>query len=498
MKRVAVIGTAMLLMACSRGKPALPNGPAGVDYTVTATLEEDMQTGLFQLELRSGKPVEVFYELIDQDGSIMADALYRVRDTTHTVPDHIRDVRQWTAETPQLYTLHLKVDSRDSYHPVAFRRIEPYKKDTFLVNGCKVPFRGANLEGQLQRETLRTLKQAGVNALNTAPLPRALQELCDSAGFYLYPQQDSLHRPDIRSAAVRHAWQDISILAVEPDNGLFRIENHRQFSSIEDYSIRWWVERDGKPLRRLFKRPLHFTTDPGSAEEFRIQLPRMKKPGEYRLFFEAVSREERPLVEKGSVLASESFLLKDSSSPEEFQAKGPLTITEGDTRLVIRGKDVEMVFDRADGSVKSLRVKERDLLPGGLAPVLPAESRAQCSWNLQGDTLVLRARYPDHTTALFTLLGNGVLKVESPGTPFRLQGRESGLRYFGQAPDLWATSASKTLRTTAGEEGTHPETSWLETEGFTIRGDAPFSFRSHGNQLTIIPDPAFTLVPRHK
>ena len=497
MRSAAVIASALLLLACSREKPVLPSGPAGVDYTVTASLEEDMQTGLFQLELRSGKPVEVFYELLDQDGSVMADALYRVRDTTETVPDRIRDVRQWTAETPQLYTLHLKVDKQDSYHPVAFRRIEPYKKDTFLVNGCKVPFRGANLGQDAKRETLRTLKQAGVNALNTAPLPQALQDLCDSAGFYLYPQQDSLERPDIRSAALRHAWQDIGIKAEEPENGLFRIENYRQFSSIEDYTVRWWVERDGKPLNRLFKKPLHFATEPGSAEEFRIRLPRMKKPGEYRLFFEAISREDRPLVEKGSILASESFLLKDSSAPEEFQSKGPLTVTDGDTRLVIRGKDVEMVFDRADGSVKSLRVKERDLLPGGLTPVLPAENRAQCSWNLQGDSLVLRARYPDQS-AVFTLLGSGVLKVESPGTAFRLQGRESGLRYFGQAPDLWAASAFKTLRTTVGEEGTHPETSWLETENFTLRGDSPFAFHSRGNQLTIIPDPAFTLVPRHK
>ena len=155
------------------------------------------------------------------------------------MPDRLRDVRQWTAETPQLYTLHLKVDNKDSYHPVAFRRIEPYKKDSFMVNGCKVPFRGANLSGQVQRETLAALKKAGVNALNTASLPQALQELCDSAGFYLYPQTDTLERPDIRSAAVRHAWQDIGIEAVESENGLFRIENRRQFSSLENYAIRW-------------------------------------------------------------------------------------------------------------------------------------------------------------------------------------------------------------------------------------------------------------------
>lgn len=494
-----VIGTAALLLSCSRPAPVRQSGPAGVDYDVKATLEEDLQTGFFQMELRSGKPVEVFYEIMDRNGEVLADALYRVADTTVTVPEHLRNVRQWTAETPELYTLHLQVDGRSSYHPVAFRLIKTYKKDTFLVNGCKVPFKGVNLD-KPEREALKTLKLAGVNALNTADRPRALQELCDSAGFYLYPVPDSLDRPDTRSAAVRHAWQDVSIQAVNPAEGLFQIQNRRQFTSLEDYTLRWWVERDGKRLRRPLLRRLHFSTDPGMSEVFQLKLPPMKKPGEYRLFFEAVARESRPLVEKGSVMASECILLQESPDPEPFHAQGPLTVTEGDTRLVIRGKDVEMVFDRADGTVKSLKVKNRDLLPGGLKPVLPAEARAVCSWDLRPDSLLLRARYllPEgERSALFTLLGNGVLQVESPGTGFCLQAAESGLRYFGEAPDLFAAAVYKTLRTTAGENGSHPQTSWLELEAFTLQGATPFAFQSQKKQLIITPDPSFTLVPRH-
>lgn len=500
MRLPAVIGAVALLLSCSQPAPVRQSGPAGVDYDVNATLEGDLQTGFFQLELRSGKPVEVFYEIMDRDGEVLADALYRVRDTTVTVPEHLRDVRQWTAETPELYTLHLQVDGRSSYHPVAFRLIETYKKDTFLVNGCKVPFKGANLNGRTSRETLQALKLAGVNALNTADRPRALQELCDSAGFYLYPVPDSLDRPDTRSAAARHAWQDVSIRAVDPAEGIFQIQNRRQFTSLEDYTLRWWVERDGKRLRRPLLRRLHFDTDPGMSEEFHLKLPPMKKPGEYRLFFEALARESRPLVEKGSVMASECILLKESPTLEAFHAKGPLTVTEGDTRLVIRGKEVEMVFDRADGTVKSMKVKNRDLLPGGLKPVLPAEARAVCSWNLQPDSLTLRARYllpEEEKTALFTLLGNGVLKVESPGISFCLQAPESGLRYFGEAPDLFAAAVYKTLRTTAGESGSHPLTSWLEMEAFTLQGTNPFAFQNQGKQLIITPDPAFELVPRH-
>ena len=501
MRYGAVIAAALLLLACSRNEPAPGSGPDGVDFSLTAGLEADLQTGFFQLELRSSNPAEVFYEILDRDGSVLADALYRVRDTTCTRPERLPDVRPWTAETPELYTLHLQAGGRDSYHPVAFRRIDPYKKDSFLVNGHPVPIKDANLDGPAGRETLLALKQAGVNALNTASRPRAFRELCDSAGIYLYPRPDSLARPDPRSAAVRRAWQDVAVLPVDPESGVFRIENRRQFTSLEDYTFRWWVERDGKRLHRPWRRTLHFATAPGSAQEFGLKLPPMKKPGEYRLFFEAVARTSRPLVEKGSVRARECLLLKEGPAPEPFRGKGPLTVTEGDTRLVVRGKDVEMVFDRADGAVKSLKVKGRELLPDGLAPCwMDAPDQVQCSWEAEPDALRLHVRYllpGARETARFTLLASGALQVESPGTAFRLQAPDSGLRYLGEGPDLQGGPLGKTLRTTAGEAGAHPDTSFLETDAFTLRGTAPFAFRSDGSRLTLIPESAFWLVPRH-
>ena len=68
MRLPAVIGAVALLLSCSQPAPVRQSGPAGVDYDVNATLEGDLQTGFFQLELRSGKPVEVFYEIMDRDG----------------------------------------------------------------------------------------------------------------------------------------------------------------------------------------------------------------------------------------------------------------------------------------------------------------------------------------------------------------------------------------------------------------------------------------------
>lgn len=500
MKPWTVIGGVLLLLSCKQGQPAIPlprQGAAVVDYDAAATLEEDLETGRLQLTFRSSTPTEVFYEVMDQDGTVLADAVYRVNGEVETVADRLPLVRQWTAETPQLYTLHLQAGGRDSYHPLAFRRVRTWKKDTLLVNGCKVPIKGANLE-QANREALKTLKEANVNTVNAFYLPRSLRELCDSAGLYLFPQPDSLDRPNPRTTALRHSRQELAIQPLDLEQGLFRIENRRRFASLEDYTLSWWVERDGKPLNRLHRHQLHFETAPGAAEDFRIGLPGMDRPGEYRLFFEAASREDRPLVAKGTVLATETFLLKDDSRKEPFPAGGTLSVTEGDTRLVFRGQEVEMVFDRAYGSVKSLRIKGRELLPGGMEPAFPVPVRALCNWSNRADSLVLQARYqlPEgERLAVFTLLGNGVLKVESPVTPFRIQAPASGLRYFGQAPDLFTTSAFKTRRETTGEPGWHPETSWLQLEDFTLVGTAPFSFLCSGTRLSIAPEQAFVLVP---
>ncbi len=503
MRRLAVIGAALLLFSCSGGISGdRQNGAPAVDFDLSARLEEDLHTGYFQLKLRSQTPVEVFYEILDRDGSVLTDAAYRVDSLTTTRPERLPDVRPWNAETPEFYTLHLQAGGRDSYHPLAFRRISPYKKDSFWVNGHKVPFKGADFKARNRTEALAELsrlKQLNVNALNTAPLPRELAELADSAGFYLYPQWDTLGRPNPGSQALKQARQELEIRPLDLQEGVFSILNHRQFSPLSNYTVRWWVEKDGKAVGLFPKKKLHFDTPPEAEEEFRIRLPKRKEKGEYRLFFAAGPQQNGKLLAKETVLATEEFLLQEGSRKDAPTAAGTLTLTEGDTRLVIRGKDVEMVFDRAEGSVKSLQVKGKTYLEGGLVPLLAAS--AQCSWQELEDRLVLQAQYPlsdgGRKTVRFTLFGNGILKVESrDGMGFRLSAGD-GL-FLGRLPDSRADEPFKTIRAT--EDGTdwNTETSWLETPQFTLVGNQPFNFRKQGASLEVVPADAVTLIPGKK
>ena len=179
----------------------------GFDFSVISTLDEDLQTGIFKLRMHSKAPVEVFYELLDKDGTAVADAVFEFSGSMATVTDTIPAVRRWSAETPELYTLLLRVNGEYTRFHVGFRRLEVKEvPDTdgrpvhaFLVNGQPVKFKGVNFHEhnpytgnyttkQNILEDLLLMRKANINAIRTChyPQPREFYELCDSLGFYVY------------------------------------------------------------------------------------------------------------------------------------------------------------------------------------------------------------------------------------------------------------------------------------------------------------------------
>ena len=84
--------------------------PAHFDFSIVSTLDPTLTKGIFRMNMRSTGRSEVSYELIGKDGEIVADAIYEFRGDITTVSDTIRNVRTWSAETPELYTLLLRVN----------------------------------------------------------------------------------------------------------------------------------------------------------------------------------------------------------------------------------------------------------------------------------------------------------------------------------------------------------------------------------------------------
>ncbi|MGQ4389720.1 glycoside hydrolase family 2 TIM barrel-domain containing protein [Streptomyces sp. SAS_270] len=120
----------------------------------------------------------------------------------------VPDVRTWNAETPELYTLTVRLHRPDgtiadtSRHRIGFRDIEIVGRD-LLVNGERVYIRGVNrhdfhpLTGRTvshedMRADLVLLKRFGFNAIRTAHYPNdpGLYDLADELGLYVVDEAD--------------------------------------------------------------------------------------------------------------------------------------------------------------------------------------------------------------------------------------------------------------------------------------------------------------------
>ena len=684
----------------------------GFDFSVVSTLDESLKNGIFKLRMRSRQPVKIFYELLDKDGSAVADAVYEFKGGVVSVEDIIPDVRHWSAETPELYTLVLKVGGEYTRFNVGFRRIEiaPVgKAKCLLVNGQPVKFKGVNyhehnpytghyLTRQNILEDLLLMKKANINAVRTChyPQPREFYELCDSLGIYVYDEanieshgmgyspertlaakpewyskhidrilnmyyrtanypcvtilslgneagnginfqnaykelkaleKDGMNRPvcyeraefswntdmivpqypgadwfrhmgenyfdrpvcpseyahamgnstgsldlqwdaiyshvqlqggfiwdwvdqglydkekvwtyggdygkDTPSDAnflcngivnpdrnphpafweVKHVYQDIKVL--KTDDG-FEVFNRHYFKSLDGYGIRWWIERNGKRIKRGKAK---LSAAPQSAEPLKVRLPRMRRSGEYRIFFESFNRKN-----KADIIAADEFSL-GTVEAKERKVKSPVSgITDGDTRIVMRGKKTELVFDKVSGNILSYKYKGKDVVNAdfGLRPNfwrapndndygagLPyllkdwADAVKSVTTKVENGSVTALYQLPDDARlqVVYTLREDGSLNIESnftggtrqqilPRLGFRFHVNADEFSYFGRGPvenyrdrnsctfkRIWKSRASEEFYpyVRPQETGHHTETSWLKIGKLKVSGDFEFN-----------------------
>lgn len=120
----------------------------------------------------------------------------------------IPNPEQWTAESPNLYTLHFILSDASGKEvervkqQVGFRSIE-IKDGQMLINGKPIRFRGVNRHehdprlGRVMTEErmlqdILLMKQANINAVRTSHYPNHPRwyELCDSIGLYVMDEAD--------------------------------------------------------------------------------------------------------------------------------------------------------------------------------------------------------------------------------------------------------------------------------------------------------------------
>ncbi|HIS34626.1 MAG TPA: DUF4981 domain-containing protein [Candidatus Avirikenella pullistercoris] len=179
------------------------------DFIMATSLDPTYQNGMLQLGVvikshyLNPKEVRVYYDCLDPEGETVSyESKYsrlrmRLEDTVYfNIP--IPSVRKWSAETPDLYTILVRVQREDGRFTeyittqMGFRTVE-VKDNRLLVNGKPVFIRGVNLkekqwssEAEMEKELIE-LKKLNVNAIRCEgyPMPSRFYELCDRYGFYV-------------------------------------------------------------------------------------------------------------------------------------------------------------------------------------------------------------------------------------------------------------------------------------------------------------------------
>ncbi|MFH0991038.1 MAG: glycoside hydrolase family 2 TIM barrel-domain containing protein [bacterium] len=186
------------------------------DFWVRASLDNDYKNGVISVDIdlrnylpnRPAGTVEVEMQLLDEmnqvvaQGSSIVEMIGKEQATTTLLSQTVKNPKQWTAETPNLYTLVLSLISGGGIQEVVgcktgFRKVE-IKAGQLLVNGMAILIKGTNrhehdpltahvLSDEVLLKDIMLMKQYNLNAVRTSHYPNDPRwyELCDKYGIYL-------------------------------------------------------------------------------------------------------------------------------------------------------------------------------------------------------------------------------------------------------------------------------------------------------------------------
>ncbi|MDR0988311.1 MAG: DUF4981 domain-containing protein [Prevotellaceae bacterium] len=182
------------------------------DFKVETLLDSYYTDGIFRLRVKLANendlttPYQVSYRLIDDANNNIAQSSTRVEadQTQVEFPQKtITRPKQWTAETPNLYTLliTLKRTNGEIFEStsckVGFRSVE-IKNGQLMINGVPILVKGVNLHEhnentghyvteELMMKDMELWKKYNINTIRTSHYPQQerFYELCDQYGFYV-------------------------------------------------------------------------------------------------------------------------------------------------------------------------------------------------------------------------------------------------------------------------------------------------------------------------
>ena len=177
-----------------------------LDVRVETELKNNYKDGALNITAKLQGNTLAYFGLYDPDGKeVIVTGTDNVKNGVAKYQLRVKNVRKWSAETPNLYTLVVSpIQNGGQYAPyeiiqvkVGFRKVE-IKNKQLLVNGQPVLLKGANrheidpdagynVSEQRMIQDIMMMKRMNINAVRTCHYPDDPRwyELCDKYGLYV-------------------------------------------------------------------------------------------------------------------------------------------------------------------------------------------------------------------------------------------------------------------------------------------------------------------------
>ena len=177
-----------------------------LDVRVETELKNNYKDGALNITAKLQGNTLAYFGLYDPDGKeVIVTGTDNVRNGVAKYQLRVKNVRKWSAETPNLYTLVVSpIQNGGMYSPyeiiqvkVGFRKVE-IKNKQLLVNGQPVLLKGANrhemdpdagynVSEQRMIQDIMMMKRMNINAVRTCHYPDDPRwyDLCDKYGLYV-------------------------------------------------------------------------------------------------------------------------------------------------------------------------------------------------------------------------------------------------------------------------------------------------------------------------
>ena len=224
--------------------------------------------GLLNVDVKAPKGFTIEARLEDADGQLVGTGMQQTID----------NVKGWTAETPNLYTLFIYIKKGAQTvevipQRVGFRHIE-IKGGQLLVNGQPILIKGVDrheldpdggyiVSIERMKQDLRIMKQLNVNAVRTSHYPDDPRwyDLCDEAGIYVvaeanleshgmgYGEGTLAKREDFAQMHMERNQANVLTLRNHPCILVWSLGNEAGYGSNFERCYDWIKSVDSRPVQ---------------------------------------------------------------------------------------------------------------------------------------------------------------------------------------------------------------------------------------------------------